>query len=363
MINVKDQKVNEVVQEIHEALLRKVRRSGQAKDEIVMENRIFAIMCQEYDIGPTKCAIQMNEKYGYDLTGDEVIQIFRGRRMANPIERKKMMQWAEEVAALFAGAISGKEDSFEKFEKKRQESALGTGKKHASQDRVAAIMIYKKYPEIDVYNEADSIELLGDTFARYFFFDMSDAISEVYGFPQHKEGKKKPQSAKPEKQMTLEQALKRIEHLENSLERTNTMLQDLQDEFAEQLEASKIKELADFFAKLNSERYGCILDELLVVRKGVDELRKQNYELPIEINGLLIMVKKLIQFVRDSHIEPIMKINSIREVIASDVEFCNYDGTPFTKPEETKTVRVVSPGWVYKDKELQISRPKVKEEE
>ena len=92
-------------------------------------------------------------------------------------------------------------------------------------------------------------------------------------------------------------------------------------------------------------------------------LRKNNYELPIEINGLLIMVKKLIQFVRDSHIEPMMKINSIREVIASDVEFCNYEGTPFNTPEEKKTVKVVSPGWIYKDKELQISRPKVKEEE
>ena len=37
------------------------------------------------------------------------------------------------------------------------------------------------------------------------------------------------------------------------------------------------------------EKYGYILDELLVVRKGIDELRKQNYELPVEINGLLIM--------------------------------------------------------------------------
>ena len=136
----------------------------------------------------------------------------------------------------------------------------------------------------------------------------------------------------------------------------------MQDEFAQQLEAGKIKELADFFAKLNSEKYGCILDELLVVKKGVDELRKNNFELPIEINGLLIMVKKLIQFVRDSHIEPVMKIQSVREVTAADVGFCNYEGTAFASPGEKKKVRVISPGWVYKDKELQISRPKVKEE-
>ena len=74
------------------------------------------------------------------------------------------------------------------------------------------------------------------------------------------------------------------------------------------------------------------------------------------------MVKKLIQFVRDSHIDPIMRIDSVKEVTASDVEFCNYEGAPFRSPDEKKMVRVISPGWVYKDKELQISRPRVKEE-
>ncbi len=362
MINVKDPKVDEVMQGIHEAMLHKIKRGSQVKEEIVMESRIFSVICTDFDLGPTKVAMLMNDKYGYDMTGDEVIQVFRSRRMANPNERKELLQWAENVAVLFSGAISGNKELFDKFEKARKEPALKSGKKHDSQDRMAAIMIYEKYPEIDPFDDTSSLYLLGNTLARYFFYDISDAICDVYGFPQYRENKKKQQSKESEKKLSYDQALRRVEQLENTLERTNTMLQDLQDEFAEQLEASKVKELADFFAKLNSEKYGCILDELLVVRKGVDELRKSNYELPIEINGLLIMVKKLIQFVRDSHIEPVMKINSIREVTASDVEFCNYEGTPFTTPDEKKTVKVVSPGWVYKDKELQISRPKVKEE-
>ncbi len=365
MIQIKDQKVNEVTQWIHEAMLRKVKRGSQVKEDIVMENRLFSILCHDFDLGPTKCAIAMNEKYGYTLTGDAIIEIFRTRRMANPFERKELLQWAEEVAKYFSSAIIGEKEGFEQYEKKRREPALKNGKRHDSQERMAAIMIYENYPEIDQFDDKNSLYLLGNTLAKYFFYDISDAISEVYGFPQHKEkeAKKKQQNNKTEKKMSYEQALRRVDQLENILERTNTMLQDLQEEFEEQLEASKAKELADFFARLNSEKYGCILDELLVVRKGIDELRKKNYELPIEINGLLIMVKKLIQFVRDSHIEPIMKINSIREVIASDVEFCNYEGSPFATLGDRKMVKVVSPGWIYKDKELQISRPKVKEEE
>ena len=363
MINVKEQKVNEAMKQIHDGMLRKVKRGSQVKEDIVMESRLFSIICHDFDLGPTKCADAMNEKYGYTLTGDEVIQIFRNRRMANPKERKELLQWANDVANFFSGAIIGKRDSFEKYEKRRKEPALLNGKKHDSQERMAAIMIYEKYPEIDIFGDIGSLHLLGNTLAKYFFYDISDAISDVYGFSQARENKKKVQNNKPEAQMTLEQAIRRIEKLENLLERSNTMLQDLEEEFAEQLEASKVKELADFFARLNSEKYGCILDELLIVRKGIDELRKKNYELPIEINGLLITVKKLIQFVRDSHIEPIMKVNAEKEVTASDVEFCNYEGTPFANSEEVKKVKVVSPGWIYKDKELQISRPKVKEEE
>ncbi len=362
MINVKDGKVKEVLNEIHEGMQRKIKRRAKEKEEIILENKVFSVLCHDYEIGPTKCAISLNDKYGYHLNGDEIIQIFRSRRMANPMERKELLQWAAEVASYFVGAIKGDRASFDKFESRRKEPALKNGKYHDSQDRMAAIMIYQKNPELNIYEDAENLQFLGNTLAKYFFYDMSDALINVYCFQQKKEEKKRSQSNTTDTKLSYDQALKRITQLENTLERTNTMLQELQDEFDDQIEASKSKELAEFFSKLNSEKYGYILDELLVVRKGIDELRKQNYELPVEINGLLIMVKKLIQFVRDSHIEPIMKVNSVREVKATDVEFCNYEGSPFIAAEDTKKVKVISSGWIYKDKELQISRPKVKEE-
>lgn len=356
MINILEPKVKEVIQGIHEAMLRKVKRGSRTKEDIIMENRIISIICSDFSMQPTKIAMIMNDKYGYNMTGDEVIQVFRNRKFANPQERKEIFQWADNVVALFEGAIQGERKTFDEFQKARKTPVLQNGKRHDSQERIVAIMIYERYPEIDTCDDIESLYLLGNTLARYFFYDISDVICDVYGFPQYRDSKKK------QKNLSHDQALRRVEQLENRLERTSTMLQDLQDEFAEQLESSRVKEMADFFAKLNSEKYGCILDELLVVRKGIDELKKRNYELPIEINGLLIMVKKLVQFVRDSHIEPIMRINTSREVIASDVEFYNYEGTSFSTPTEKKSVRVVSPGWVYKDKKIQISRPKVKEE-
>ncbi len=359
MINVENKKVKEVINKIHEAMLRKVKKEKSINNEIVMENRLFSVLCHNFSSEPTQCAIEMNNKYGYNLNGYEVIQIFRKRRMGNPVERVELLEWANKVTEYFKKVIEGDEASFEKFEKIRKEPSLKNGKFHMSQERIVAIMIFEKYPEIDVFNDKENLYSLGNTLCKFFFYEMVDAISYVYGFTQDKD---KVKNNTLQEKISYKQALQRISQLENTLERTNIMLQDLQDEFEEQLEESKIRELTDFFARLNSEKYGCILDELLVVKRGIDELRKKNYELPIEINGLLIMVKKLIQFVRDSHIEPIMKINMVKEVIAKDVEFCNYEGTPFISTKDTKKVKVVSPGWIYKDKNIQISRPKVKEE-
>lgn len=362
MIDINNPDVRKIQEGIHEAMLRKVKREGQPNEDIIMENKLFTVLCSNFDLEPREYAVLINRKYGYNLSGDDVIRILKNRRLGNPRERRELLEWAEEAAGYFEGAINGNRESYDKYETARNTVILHNGKKNYSQERLALIMLYERYPEIDISGNINGLYSLGHTLARYLLYDISDVISEVYGFPQYKDVKKKTGLKKNNGKITYNQALRRASQLENILERTNTMLQDLQEEFEEQLQANKVKELADFFAKLNSEKYGCILDELLVINKGIDGLKKNGVEIPIEINGLLIMVKKLIQFVRDSHIEPIMKINSIMEVTAADVEFCNYEGTPFSAPGEKKKVKVVSPGWIYRDKELQISRPKVKEE-
>ena len=102
MINTKDPKVKEIMDGMHEAMLRKIKRGSQVKEEIVRENRIFSLICEDFDVDPTGIAVRMNHRYGYDMTGNEVIQILRGRRMANPRERKELFLWADRIAAFFA---------------------------------------------------------------------------------------------------------------------------------------------------------------------------------------------------------------------------------------------------------------------
>ena len=362
MNGISKENLDKLKERLHHAVVKRDAQAGRIKEDIYTENLIFRLLCEDPGVPPTKLAIRVNDRYGYDLTGDDVINVFRANRMAFPKERIELFQWAEKIAEQFEKAATGDTDSFKAFEKARKGRPESFEKYHKSQERICALMIYSKFPELATLDDDEIIDKFGNTLSKYFFFDMSDAICEVYGFPKYKESK--PGASKisePFKSITLDEAMKRIESLEAELEMTSNMLAELQNEFSDQLAESKVKELTDFFAKLNSEKYGCILDQLLDLRKGVDELRKNGFEVPVEISGVLIVIKKLIQFVKDSHIDPILKPGSLKIVKASDVEFFDYIGSPFTSEDEEKTIKTLSPGWIFKDKEIQISRPRVQE--
>ena len=164
-----------------------------------------------------------------------------------------------DIAAFFAGAMQGKAEQYQKFEKTRREPALKNGKKHDSQERIANIMIYKKYPEIDAFDDTGSLHLLGNTLARYLFYDISDVVGETYDFPQaNMAGKTESQDAG--KKLSYEQALRRVADISGKItgENQHHAPGSRRMNLKEQLESSKVKELAEFFAKLNSEKYGCI---------------------------------------------------------------------------------------------------------
>ena len=56
MLNINEEKINEVVQNIHEAMVRKAKKSGKSSEEIITESRIFSIICSDFDLAPSKVA-------------------------------------------------------------------------------------------------------------------------------------------------------------------------------------------------------------------------------------------------------------------------------------------------------------------
>ncbi|OOO00607.1 MAG: hypothetical protein ATN35_06425 [Epulopiscium sp. Nele67-Bin004] len=360
MVNTRNENVRKILQEAHQIMEEKYTPKIRQKnnEDFILENQIFSIVCEDIKISPSACAYEMSIRFKQTVDREDVIKIWKSRRLGNPKIRENVMAWVNEIVKYFGGAVNGDKKSFDKFEEARNRLIKDGYKKHDDPYRLLLLAIYHKYPEIDLFDDLSKIFQFGGIFSKYFFYDFADTISDVYGFVSLRN---KKQNNKQNNKLSAAELEKRVIQLENMHKSTNDMLEELQEEFAVQLEESKVNEMTDFFGKLNSEKYGCLLDELLVIRKGVRKLRKENYELPIELSGVLIMVDKLTKFVQDNHIDPIMKIDDIKEVNLTDVEFCHYEGSPFDDAKETKIVRVVSPGWMYRDKEIQISRPRVKE--
>ena len=145
---------------------------------------------------------------------------------------------------------------------------------------------------------------------RNYLNNLLDALCKAYEFPVFSlKFQDKVSGRQRARKMSYDQAISQLEQMEVRLQRTNEMLRDLQDEFDQQLAESKVTALTKFFSQLNSDRYGNILDMVLQLRKGVTHLSRAGYELPEELKGLFVVYNKLVQFIRDSHIDPIRKPN------------------------------------------------------
>ena len=363
-------------------------------------NRLFRLILEDADRDPGDYAADMSRRYKYNIGGGRVFIMFKDLAIVNSEKRIKLCAWAEKVAELFIQCVaSRKRADFEKLVAVKAEGKQIIDKHRVRYDilnRAVCLTLYTKCPELNINDDIEKLEKFGSVYAKYFWAEI-EALLEDYCVEGESESVKKAAKSdinkdkdiKSEKikdkdkdknkenenendkdkdikndelELAYEQERHKVKQLSSALERANMAMADLQDEFEERLEEEKAANLTEFFARLNSEKYGCILDELLNVHKGIRGLSKQGVELPIEISGLFILIVKLAQFVRDSHIEPIMKVNEIKKIKAEDLLSCEYDGTPFKDNNDEKSVKVLSSGWVYKgENEIQIARPKLKE--
>lgn len=351
-----------ILQEFHKKVGEKTRRYEREAADIMRPNMVLQILCSNSKLSPAACAEKMYELFGVGCTVDEMISIYRDYKINMVDKRREVFAKAHILTELLEQAMQGDKESYNRFCEDFKAFLNNKEVRHAGRySRIVLAMAFQAIPALQYENDQEAVLNLGDTMSKYLLFDLENIIKDVYQKQAQKQSRKDKE--RPVARAEHEQVLQKLAQVESALAQSNLLLEDLQNEFDERLEAVKVQELTEFFGKLNSDRYGCILDELLTLRKGMETVRKSGYELPLEINGLLIMVKKLVQFLRDNHIDPMLRPASVRCVKAADVEFWNYEGTPFADVEEEKQVRVISPGWIYSEKQVQISRPKVKEVE
>ena len=353
MINLNDPSIKRFIENLHKSVERKSKNlSADSYDDYIKENRVIKILCEDKTLGPRQCAAEMNARYRTDMDNEDVIRLLKANRLSYQAKRAELLNWAEETIETFAKALeTHSQKDFEDFIALRNRTIqTRDDERYKIQERIAAIMLYVRHPELDSGTDADTLEKFGNVYMKHFIYDASDFLRNICTKSKGRDKADKKDSA-----------AEKIELLENMLNRSDMLLKELQDEFDARIKASHQDDLVEFFSRLNSEKYGCILDEVLSARNGVRQLRKKNIQLPPEIGGLFILIEKFAQFIRDSEINPIMKPGSTQTVRLDEAESCDYEGSPFLNSTETKRVKVLSPGWVYKNKDVQISLPRLKE--
>ncbi|WP_293986390.1 hypothetical protein [uncultured Megasphaera sp.] len=167
---------------------------------------------------------------------------------------------------------------------------------------------------------------------------------------------------KDDEEETLED---KIQNLEFELQTTRSTLQFVQRSFDDMVknitarsEAAKEEAVNEFFIQLNSERYGRLLDNSVLVEKKLELLRKEKYHFPMQVMTLPILLRNFTNFIKACGFQPIDTVGRTFEAGADDLMYVVYEGEPFVG-DEKKTVQVVSPGW--KKGDAVISKTVVRE--
>ena len=315
--------------------------AGKQKRDFTYENRIIFVYSENEKMQPRECAKKAEELFNCHETGDSVINTFKRCRFGRISDRENLFCNSRNIAIKLIGCLNG--DSKQIADINDIDRALETD---PQAKRITLNNIYRMIPELQK----------GDSFAAMLKMNKDFAGESLDGIISYIK-------LETGDMVGAKDYEKEIYRLEADLSRANRLLVKLQDDFEERIEENRRDEQERVVSMLNSPNYGYILDMITILQSGLKVLRRTNNPLPYEINILPSLVRRLLQFVGDCGITPIMELGEEFAVTASDMENYIYQGTPSKAIDEVKTVKVVATGWEIKDKEFTVSLPTVQEKE
>jgi hypothetical protein len=283
------------------------------------------------------------------MTGDTVISFFKRMDLGRVKRREEILQEATEAAKLIINALQ--ENSITEDAKAQIKELIYKG--HRQRKRIALMAMFELNTQLGKLNCKNKETLF--KLNKVFGGECIDAIISLLDVDD--DSNKKMENISPEDYKA------EFMSLHKEIDRANRVIANLQNDFEEELEESKVQEKIAFLTKLNSHQYGCILDMLVSAKKGLKKLRREKISLPIEISSVPVLIMKLSQFLDDCGIDEIIDVGEELDITSSDLSVYDYDGSPFKDDDDVKHVVVVSSGWQIYEQDIVISNPKVKEKE
>jgi hypothetical protein len=292
---------------------------------------------------PGSCARLYSQKYGERITLDDVLYTLRQRRINSAEIRKKLFLETEKIANILLQGLSGVPEA-------QGSVAVLDAQIHglSEKKKIILLQMFYKNPQLSGLPCYLAVMRLKRSFASECLDTIMALIKADHEF-----------KATVEPKMSIEEYEREIYRLTMAIARSNTLVHRLQDDFEEQLNEARIEEEMRVITMLNSEKYGYILDLLDSAQKAFRHLRTKKADIPYELKDIQTLVRKLLQFVGDCGITPILETNVRMEVTAEHSGDFRYEGTPFTGENDVKNVEITSPGWEITERDIVISQPRV----
>ncbi|MCI8810188.1 MAG: hypothetical protein HFF84_08690 [Oscillibacter sp.] len=320
-----------------------VETSSKQRKEFQDENLVLRLCCEEPDAQPRVIAERYNQlAKGAPKNGNDIIRVFRRCKLDRISERISLLKKGRAISQQILEALEANDAAI-------LDGVSSELDAHVQFRRIILLSLAPAWKSSLPSNAYQNLLRLNRDFAG----ECLDAILDLIAV----RGKTK---ANRQGHLDAEAYEDEIFRLNNALTRANNLVTRLQDSYEEQMLEMRAEEEARMISMLNSEKYGYILDLLVSAQNGFRLLRKKG-PIPFEIKSVQSLVRRLMEFVEDCDVVPILEIGERLSVRANEIDGYLYDGTPFASSDDTKQVEVISPGWKVFEKDIVISYPRVKE--
>lgn len=149
----------------------------------------------------------------------------------------------------------------------------------------------------------------------------------------------------------------------NSLELVQSMLDELNETIDETAADAKNAAVASFYATMNSDKYGNLLDSIELVERRLAVIKEQKIKVLPQLMPLTIVFKQLLRFIKECGITPIDVTGREFTTEVEGLADYTYIGEAYSKEGEQKTVVVERPGWKFGDTVITLPTVREKEDE
>lgn len=313
---------------------------------------------------------------------DDILFLLKKMGINSQEKREKFISQVRELADLFLKMSNGDKESYKLFSEKYQEYAFPkTDESHFARSIPRGVIVYlfEMSEEFKVFKiKYPIINTISVKYSKYLIDDFKYYLGVALGLRKKKNALdlledtktmvtdiSSEDAPKTDETLSEDSELERLKFERDNLKSSLLFIQNNFNELREKIEeeafeAKKIS-IGEFFVTLNSEKYGKFLDKVPYAEELLTKIRKEKLErdVPPEIKTVLMFIKQVIKFIKDSGIEPIEEYSKTFTGTADDIAHMNYNGEPFFSDDEVKELKIEAPGYRYRD--ITISIPTVSE--